>query len=1162
MPKSFFKHNLSKRSKFLLSATAIATISPIIPLVVSCSSSNIDSKKIEVKKDLKANDLGLVGSNLSNIETINSQWILNNKEKIFTGQLDLLNEANQINVVEVIGLENKLEVAFYLAAGSTYDSSGDVSNVPVFFIIEISNFNTVLSFISQSIVATPEIGLDPTKTASQNFITTDWIFEYRQNLFSQDTVSLLTNVNQIQFSGSNNGIELGSDGTTLKLTISFENQTPISILITGFQANQPTVLAQNLTAASFTSLANKTVEQALSLINANWIFSNLNVLFQSGTDLINKQSIQEINVSQDPENNTNLILNFTLSAGSIYDSNSILTTVPTQFSVEITNFAQPLLFSSSTIDANQVNLNPLQSANQIIIDGVIDAQWILNNKTVLFSNPDLLTDVNQISSINLTPSLNGTSIQLSLSYNLQPQISITINNLALNQETKVKTNLTSEIFSDIDNLANLDVAHVINELFSADSIEESKQWIIENKSTLFTGGIDLLNQPSQILSLQAQQSTEVNTTLLLTIELAAGSVYNQNHEPSTSTVQFTTSITGFSQPLAFASQSFEATQLDLVTSQSATEVSVSNVITPSWIFTNRNVLFEGQDLLEYIDQSLINVDSTTPSATGDVLTLTITYDVQSPITTQITGFSQNQPTVVATGLTSTLFADLGSTPTTGQVIENMFVNNIDFTKQWIIDNKAVLFRGGLNLLNNTNQIVEISASQKEGDPQTLVISLQLAAGSVYDESFVASTEAQSFSIEISGFTSGLSFISSTIDAETLSLDSTKTANEIISSNEINSEWIISKESLLFSNIDSFSDLEASNIEVVSMIPNETGSSFTLTISYNSQADISIIITGFTQNQQTISMVNLTSSTFSSENLQSATVGKVINQMFVNNINDTKEWIIENKASLFSGGIDLLTSPNQVLSVSAIESPSDKSTLLMTIQLAAGSVYDQNNLVSTTPTEFVITITGFSLPILFANQVFNALSLDLDSSLSSNQVIDDSTIDGQWILDNKSILFSNPDLVPEPSSGITITQTPNTNGTELVLTITFANQLSISSKIVGFTEHLETTVISNLEASSFSEFASQTAEDVSSSINEQWIFDNLSNLFSGDISQISLEDISSVSATVDNEVNTTLDITITFAPNSIYDENHVINSEDKEITISISGFAAPSSATTF
>ena len=69
---------------------------------------------------------------------------------------------------------------------------------------------------------------------------------------------------------------------------------------------------------------------------------------------------------------------------------------------------------------------------------------------------------------------------------------------------------------------------------------------------------------------------------------------------------------------------------------------------------------------------------------------------------------------------------------------------------------------------------------------------------------------------------------------------------------------------------------------------------------------------------------------------------------------------------------------------------------MTIQLAAGSVYDQNNLVSTIPTEFVITITGFSLPILFANQVFNAssLDLDLDSSLSSNQVVANSTITTQ------------------------------------------------------------------------------------------------------------------------------------------------------------------------
>lgn len=1162
MPKSFFKHSLSKRSRFLLSATAIATISPIIPLVVSCSSSDSDSKKIEIKKDLKANDLGLVGSNTSNIELINSQWILNNKEKIFTGQLDLLNEANQINVVQVVGLDNKLEIAFYLAAGSTYDSSGEVSNVPVFFIIEITNFSTVLSFINQSIVASAEIGLDPTKTASQNFITTDWIFEYRQKLFSQNTVSLLTNVNQIQFSGVNNGIEIGPDGTTLKLTISFENQTPISILITGFQANQPTALAQNLTAASFTSLANKTVEQALSLIDGNWIFANLNVLFQSGTNLINKQSIQEISVIQDPENNTNLILNFTLSAGSIYDLNGSITTVATQFSLKITNFAQPLLFSSSTIDANQVNLDPLQSANQIIISNQINAQWIIENKSSLFSNPDLLTEVSQISSINLIPSLNGTSIVLSLSYNLQPQISITINNLALNQETKAKTDLTSQIFSNIgDNLEHLDVAHVIDILFSADSIEESKQWIIDNKTSLFTGGIDLLTQPSQILTLEAQQSSDVNTTLVITIQLAAGSVYNQNHEPSTSPTQFTTSITGFSRPLAFANSSFQATQLSLSTSQSATEVSVSNLITPSWIFTNKNVLFDGQDLLNYIDQSLITIDSVTPSPTGDVLNLTISYNGQSPITTSITGFSKNQQTAVASGLTSALFADLGSSPTTGQVIENMFLNNIDFTKQWIIDHKAVLFTGGLNLLNNTNQIIAISASQKPSDPTTLVISLELAAGSVYNENFVASTENKSFSIEVADFESGLSFISSTIEAQTLSLEQSQTANQIIDSDIITKNWIVTNKALLFANANSFSNLQESDIEIDSIVANENGTSLTLTISYQSQAAISVVITGFSQNQPTISMINLTSSTFSSKSLETATVGKVINQMFIHNINDTKQWIIENKQDLFSGGVDLLTSINQVLSVSAIESPTDKSTLLMTIELAAGSVYDQNNLVSTTPTKFVITFTGFSLPILFINQVFNASSLNLNSTLSSNQVKESSIINEEWIISNKTALFSDPNLVPEQSSStINIVLTPNTSGTELVLTITFENQLSISSKIVGFTEHLQTVAKTDLVASLFSGFDSQTVTTAADLINQQWIFDNLSNLFTGDISQINLEDITSISAAASDEDENTLEIKFTLAEGSIYDVNHLLNSTSQEITISISGFSSSSPGT--
>ncbi|MBR2999076.1 MAG: hypothetical protein IKF44_01635, partial [Mycoplasmataceae bacterium] len=455
----------------------------------------------------------------------------------------------------------------------------------------------------------------------------------------------------------------------------------------------------------------------------------------------------------------------------------------------------------------------------------------------------------------------------------------------------------------------------------------------------------------------------------------------------------------------------------------------------------------------------------------------------------------------------------------------------------------------------------ISASQKESDPTTLVISLELAAGSVYNENFVASTENKSFSIEVTDFESGLSFINSTIEAQTLSLEQNQTANQIIDSNIITKDWIVTKKALLFANVDSFPTLQASDIVIDSIVANETGTSLTLTISYKTQAAISVVITGFSQNQPTISMNNLTSSTFSSKSLETATVGKVINQMFIHNINDTKQWIIDNKEDLFSGGVDLLTSINQVLSVSAIESPTDKSTLLMTIELAAGSVYDQNNLVSTTPTKFVITFTGFSLPILFINQVFNASSLNLDSTLSSNQVKQNSTIDEEWIIENKTTLFSDPNLVPEESSSITnIVLTPNTSGTELVLTITFENQLSISSKIVGFTEHLQTVAKTDLVASLFSEFNSQTATTAAASIDKQWIFDNLSNLFTGDISQISLDDITFNSAAPSSGDGNTLEIKFTLAIGSIYDENHLLNSASEAITISISGFSSSSPGT--
>ncbi len=102
------------------------------PFFISCTSSSnenkdnlVESKETKAKPNLIASELGLSGTINDNKNIINKEWIISNKQKLFIGNIDNLNDVNQILNLDFNDGEDQrsLIVNLRLAKGSTFGSN-------------------------------------------------------------------------------------------------------------------------------------------------------------------------------------------------------------------------------------------------------------------------------------------------------------------------------------------------------------------------------------------------------------------------------------------------------------------------------------------------------------------------------------------------------------------------------------------------------------------------------------------------------------------------------------------------------------------------------------------------------------------------------------------------------------------------------------------------------------------------------------------------------------------------------------------------------------------------------------------------------------------------------------------------------------------------------
>ena len=255
----------------ILSLSTVMAMSPLT-VIAACATSDEGSKEenkeptILRANQFQAQSLGLNQPILSSLSTINSQWIITNKMKIFKGTTDLLTKAEQVlDLNPKIVNQDQISVKFKLASGA-YVTQNNQDNSQFSF--------TITDFVND------EPQPEPTKPIDLKSIADEATFDVtnKQQLASQVTPEQLVwnqkdqypdvgfNVNNL-IPDDQNG-KLGYNVTFYQKTISNNTQT---INIIGQDSKAINSFKQISTTPNDQDLINKEVKRLKSeeIINVN-----------------------------------------------------------------------------------------------------------------------------------------------------------------------------------------------------------------------------------------------------------------------------------------------------------------------------------------------------------------------------------------------------------------------------------------------------------------------------------------------------------------------------------------------------------------------------------------------------------------------------------------------------------------------------------------------------------------------------------------------------------------------------------------------------------------------------------------------------------------------------------------------------------------------------
>ena len=831
---------------------------------------------------------------------------------------------------------------------------------------------------------------------------------------------------------------------------------PLIFLLSACNSNkepekkQPVVVKEAKIAASLIdpNLTNQvTAAQASTVINNEWLFNNRDKILSGSLDLIKTvDDLQLIDFTVNPNNTQEGLLSFEIAANKTYLADGQINSQPTKIEMTLTNFRIIEAITSQSVSIAVNDLDP--EFNKIIVhtaQSIINNDWIIANKAKLLRGTlDLFNAAADVK--NLSLEINGSqTTKANLRFDVAAQKSYLANGQINNSPVTITIELTGfESTQPITIKAlELDASTIdqrLNDKITAAMASPivNAQWIINNKTKLLNGSLELLTKASDIQNLNFAMDAQERNKANLSFTVAAQKSFTNQGTINPNEVPINFKLSGFKivDPISRLNDELTVSEIDASITDQMIFDQAQNTINLDWIIAHKNQLLKGTlDLLvgptdlDNFQFSVDPIDTTKANLRFQIkpqksyLASGLINEQGVDIELKLTGFRRIEPIQPKN-------ADLNITTIDQSLTSEMIVHQAraTITKDWVIVHKNDLLSGTLNKLVSASDLDQLSFEPDPSNTAQAILKFTVLGGKSYQPDGQINSSDVEISIILTGFrqTDATSPKANEIVANTV--DNQIGLDKIVyqAQNIINQAWVLAnKNKLLNGTLDLFTSID--DVLDFSFAADETDTT-KAHLNFKIAANKTFLANGQLNNQPQAISITLTEFKITEElNLLKSNFDLIIDNLDPDNwiIDETSAaegqkiinpgWIIRKASQIFNGTFVLVEAQDILdLATEIIVDPSlnpgddgSNSTLKVSFKIAANKTLLNNGQLNPDQKEFSFTISSFLAVAQVNARVSSNIPLvsKLDPQLAGKTIAEaENIIDNQWIVDHKDQLL--------------------------------------------------------------------------------------------------------------------------------------------------------------
>ncbi|MBD5423491.1 MAG: hypothetical protein HDR43_03265 [Mycoplasma sp.] len=711
---------------------------------------------------------------------IDNNFIYTNLDKFFTGDNNI-QKNNDIEINSIQENNNSLIVEIKLISGSWYNQNGELGNIEKTFVTTITNFKNPST-------ENPDNGennknkptqvnnpIEAHKLNLSDYLANDAL-GYISNEFIYNYINIfLTGSHKIN--NSSFIISVTKEVSENKIKVTFELSTgcwydengnlgtenkKFETEIINFKSpevKRETTIIDPISANDI-NLNNKSAEEAINDITANFIFTNLNKFFSGDYNINVKENIENVNVEI---SNNSLIVKLDLVSHSWYDEYGNLGDNKKSFTTVIKNF----IIKPDEIKKLETKAKNIVYAKDLKLDNftaqqslsTITNDFIFKNISYFLEGNYELTNNSQISITTIKEISNTIELEFSLRESTW-----------YDKDGKLGT--TSKVFKvTIINFKDIDkkeITRIINPIYASSlnlnnkTAEEAKNiidnnYVFNHLKQFFGGDINV----SSAANINIKSSNVSNNSLSISIELVSNTWYDYDGKLGTTNKVFTTSIINFkisnggtTNPGETIKKSptvvinpIEAYTLGLSNTESS---NAESIISSEFIFSKINSFLKGS--YEIKDSS--SITNLNKKINGNNIELSFELVAQSwydengnlgntnkKFDTKIINFKQPEIKKETKIINIIIASNISLSNKTTEEAKSLI------TDQFVLDNLNKFFSGDYNIYNKN----QITIESIDVNSNTLNVKIKLSSNTWYDANGNLGTSEKTFSTTITNF---------------------------------------------------------------------------------------------------------------------------------------------------------------------------------------------------------------------------------------------------------------------------------------------------------------------------------------------------------------------------------------------------------------------------